>query len=293
MRKLTILMSTYNGQQYLDKQLKSIYNQRNIEDYDVSIIVRDDGSQDDTVRILESWSDRMNIIVYREKNVGARESFYWLIKNAPESDYYAFSDQDDIWKENKIEKALGMMQQKKTLYFSNVEYMDSDEHLLGKRLLKKDFSLSIERVFMCNPANGCTMIWDKALHQDFLRIPYDTFTMHDEFLCMVALVMGHVIYDPEASMFYRLHGLNVTQSNSLKKKFKIWRQIWFERKPYAIDERARMLLRYDVKEEMRPILNEICRYKKGINRFRIALKYNCEDRGISRSFKIRVLLGLA
>ena len=99
MRKLTILMSTYNGQQYLDKQLKSIYNQRNIEDYDVSIIVRDDGSQDDTVRILGSWSDRMNIIVYREKNVGARESFYWLIKNAPESDYYAFSDQDDIWKD--------------------------------------------------------------------------------------------------------------------------------------------------------------------------------------------------
>ena len=293
MKKITILMSTYNGQKYLEKQLNSIYDQKGLEDFEVQIVVRDDGSQDDTVQILESWSDRISIIIYRKNNVGARESFYWLIKNAPKSDYYAFCDQDDIWKNTKLSTALKALKAEKSLYFSNVDYIDGDDQNLGKKLLSDQFSLSLERVFMCNPANGCTMVWDHALHQDLLTIPYDTFTMHDEFLCIVALVKGSVVYDAKSSMSYRLHGMNVTQSNSLKKKYKIWKQIWFGRKPYAIDKRARMLLQYGVKDEVIPILLELGDYKKGMNRFQVIIKYHCEEAAINRSFKLRILLGLA
>ena len=164
---------------------------------------------------------------------------------------------------------------------------------IGKRLLSEDFSLSLERVFMCNPANGCTMIWDKELQKELLKIPYDTFTMHDEFLCIIALLLGTVIYDPNPSMYYRLHSLNVTQSNSIIKKFKIWKQIWFGRKPYSIDKRAKVLMTYPSENGRNTVLQEIGDYKKGLNRIKIMKKYKCEDVAIDRSFKIRVLLGLA
>ena len=94
-------------------------------------------------------------------------------------------------------------------------------------------------------------------------------------------------------MYYRLHNNNVTQSNSLLKKIKTTKEIWFERKPYSIDKRARTLLRYDINETYRALLLEISKYRKGFVRFKIAKKFKCESGPINRSFKIRILLGLA
>ena len=293
MQTVAILLSTYNGQRFLDRQLESIYKQKHLENFDIQIVVRDDGSQDDTLNILKKWSVRMNITIYDKKNIGARESFYWLIINAPKADYYALCDQDDIWKEDKLSIAIKSIKEERMLYFSNMEYIDSNGRKLGKRFLKEDFKLSLKRVFMCNPANGCTMVWNSELQKILKIIPYDTFSMHDEFISTIALTMGKVIYDSEVSMYYRVHNFNVTQSSNLYKKMRLWKEVWFDRKLYSIDKRASMLLHYDVKKEAIPVLVELSNYKKGINRLQIAMKYNCEVMSISRSFKMRVIFGLA
>lgn len=292
MKKLTILMSTYNGETFLDQQLKSIADQKGLDDYSVKLICRDDGSSDNTVSVLRSWSDRLDIEVVEGKNLGARMSFYDLLKNAGDSDYYAFCDQDDIWHEDKLSRALAALTSEKMLYFSNIEYVDGEGNKLGRNLLSDDFKFNLRRVLMCNPANGCAMVWDKAMQEVLMGIPYDTFTMHDEFLCTVALLFGKVIYDPNPSMNYRLHALNVTQSNSLKKKFKLWKSIWFGRKEFSLDKRAKMLLGYELKEEDLKIITDMSCYKRGFKRFKLVKDYSCEDRGIQRSFKMRMLLGL-
>lgn len=98
-----VLLSTYNGEKYLEEQLNSLIKQ---EDVELRILVRDDGSKDRTHEILDKWQKRGHINWYEGKNKGAAQSFMDLIYNAPEADYYAFCDQDDVWLPEKLKVAI-------------------------------------------------------------------------------------------------------------------------------------------------------------------------------------------
>lgn len=99
--KVVILMSTYNGEEYLESQIKSILNQTYKK---WQLYIRDDGSTDNTVNIIEKYcalDPRINF--YNENsrnNVGVVHSFMELLENV-EADYYMFSDQDDFWLKNR------------------------------------------------------------------------------------------------------------------------------------------------------------------------------------------------
>ena len=95
--KVLILLSVYNGQKYLQEQLNSLYNQRGV---DVSILIRDDGSSDHSIDIIRENQKDHDIKLIEGKNVGFAQSFWELVRNATEADYYAFCDQDDYWEEN-------------------------------------------------------------------------------------------------------------------------------------------------------------------------------------------------
>lgn len=87
--RIAILMSTYNGHKYLDKQLKSIAEQTLIKN--VTLYIRDDGSTDDTFGIISKWKSEIPIVLYKEKNAGPAMSFWNLLKKTEISaDYYAF-----------------------------------------------------------------------------------------------------------------------------------------------------------------------------------------------------------
>ena len=93
MSKILILMSTYNGEKYLREQIESIRNQTIKED--IEILVRDDGSKDGTLEILEEYAEIGTLQFIRGKNIGSAQSFHELLRIAPKYDYYAFADQDD------------------------------------------------------------------------------------------------------------------------------------------------------------------------------------------------------
>ena len=103
MDNICILISTYNGHLYLDEQLESLYQ---LEHSKIMIVIRDDGSDDQTQLIIEKWANILDISLTKGTNVGWRKSFMELIYNSPESDYYAFCDQDDIWLPNKLQVAI-------------------------------------------------------------------------------------------------------------------------------------------------------------------------------------------
>ena len=97
--KITVLMSTYNGEKYIREQIDSILQQSMPAD----IMIRDDGSSDGTVDIIEEYiSKGTPVELIKGENVGVIASFFELIKAAPEEDYYAFSDQDDYWYPEKV-----------------------------------------------------------------------------------------------------------------------------------------------------------------------------------------------
>ena len=91
MKKVQVLLSTYNGEKYLKEQLDSIIAQKGV---DVHILARDDGSKDDTIKILEGYE---NIDIIKGSNIGVCKSFFELINKSGEYDYYSFADQDDVW----------------------------------------------------------------------------------------------------------------------------------------------------------------------------------------------------
>ena len=96
-------MSTYNGQKYIRQQIDSILQQTNVE---VNLLVRDDGSKDDTIKILDEYKQEGKLTYYTGPNLGPQLSFLNLLNNCPKADYYAFADQDDYWEKDKLSTAV-------------------------------------------------------------------------------------------------------------------------------------------------------------------------------------------
>lgn len=212
---VAVLMSTYNGAQYLREQIESILRQK---DVNVELYVRDDGSTDETIAILKEYDIYINIHVDFAGNVGVVASFMDLLYNVPKRyEYYAFSDQDDFWLEEKIKVAIDKIKEKTSpcLYFSRKEYVD--EKL--QPLPLDDYKVrgtSIGFALMNSCASGCTMVFNRALHDKLClhRPEAQYMSMHDAWVYIVAAAIGEVIYDSDSYILYRQHGDNVSALGS-------------------------------------------------------------------------------
>ena len=211
MIKVSILLSTYNGEKFLREQLDSIIEQKGIE---WNVLIRDDGSNDGTVLILDEYSKRdKRFSYYVGENVGPAQSFMRLIENSPDANFYAFCDQDDVWDSDKLKVAVEILEKedecKPALYYSNLRIVD--EKLNFYRLShpvpyvqKNKYSALIE-----NMATGCTMVFNKkALEYAKGALP-SYCSMHDVWIYIICQMFGTVRYDFNAHMDYRQHGSNV------------------------------------------------------------------------------------
>lgn len=213
-----VLLSSYNGEKYISEQLDSLLSQtwNNLK-----ILIRDDGSCDKTVDILEKYRKKYpnKIDFVCEKNIGVIKSFFRLIEMSEESDYYFFCDQDDVWKKEKVEKAIEKIQileaknlNKNIGYCSNLKLVDSKLNLIGisfKRILKP----SLNDCFFENIITGCTYSCNKSLFllikQEIKKIDISKIIMHDYFFYFINMLYGELIYDKESYILYRQHESNV------------------------------------------------------------------------------------
>lgn len=187
-KKICVLMSTYNGSKYLREQIESIICQKNV---DVTIVVRDDGSKDDTLDIIKEYTKENEIrILNSDKNLGPGLSFMHLLYNSDESEYYAFADQDDIWKPEKLYVAVEMLEQQyePALYCSNqILYCDGIEKRLRYDM---DPNYSLANCICNNRISGCTMVFNKKLRDILLKYrPDDEIIksrMHDTWVMIIA-----------------------------------------------------------------------------------------------------------
>ncbi|MBR2239031.1 MAG: glycosyltransferase family 2 protein [Prevotella sp.] len=206
--KITVLMSTYNGEKYLTEQIESILNQRNV---DVNILVRDDGSIDGTTAILDNYSARSLLTWYQGANVGPARSFLDLLRKAPESEYYAFSDQDDYWNSEKMASAsskLKAMGDAPTLYIGQTQ--PADEQLRPLPIVAQQPLLTFGEALVHPYASGCTMVLNHALREVIVAHAPHNLYMHDWWVVLVATAIGaRIAFDPEPHMAYRQHAANV------------------------------------------------------------------------------------
>lgn len=223
-KKVIVLLSTYNGEKYVEAQIESILNQTypNIEIY-----IRDDGSKDHTKDVLKKYETNERVHIEYGENVGFIKNFFWLVKNSGEAEYYAYADQDDVWFPKKIEMAMEKLEEEKTgdipmLYFSNYDFYDGDLNFIAHNKVVQ-IKPSFQNALMdCMPLGFNTVFNKKTYEMMRANIP-ECSCGHDWWTYMVCAGMGKVVYDKRPTVKYRRHNNNVSAGGMSFLKFQVWR----------------------------------------------------------------------
>lgn len=213
---ISVALCTYNGSRYLEEQLKSIATQTRRPD---ELVIRDDVSTDDTVRMAERFAETAQFSVHVDrncKNLGSTRNFELAIEQC-QGDIIALSDQDDVWEPRKLERmeaefaadpGLGMV-------FSDALLTDEKLSPIGIRLWRETFrrrdqrefaaGRAIEVLLQYNVVTGATMAFRSGLKPAILPIPKLTEYIHDAWIALVASMSSRVKFIPEPLVKYRQH----------------------------------------------------------------------------------------
>lgn len=202
MCKVLVLLSTYNGEKYLQEQIDSILNQEGV---DIELLTRDDCSSDKSLEIL----NKNNINYYQGENLGPARSFLNLLKKAPQCDYYAFSDQDDIWDKDKLYSAVKMLSETgSNVYCGSLRAYNEINN--SNSVIHTTRYSDLECMFR-NAVAGCSMVFDNKVRDRVLEYNPNWIEMHDSWIVRICTYCKdiRIVFDRTPHMMYRLHGDNV------------------------------------------------------------------------------------
>lgn len=253
--KVDVLLATYNGETYIKEQIESILNQTY---QNIQIIISDDCSQDKTREILKEYekNDRIKVF-YQEKNLGYVKNFEFLLKQV-QSNLYMLSDQDDVWKKEKIEKTVEKLQKENAdLVFGDLEVVDENLNTihksynqymhLSRKIEKYGTDYRLQYIYNC--MTGCTMLSKKEYLNQILPLPTNSkYMIHDYWIGLILCLNGKVAYLKEPYIYYRQHGNNqvgVKKASHQCKKIEEIRKI-------SLDVKLGIFETYIQKEEIFP-----------------------------------------
>lgn len=217
MIKVAILLSTYNGQDYIEKQIQSIY----MQSYKgFHLYIRDDGSSEEFVSQLRVLKSQYDFTLLEGNNVGFAGSFMKLLAGVKDADLYAFADQDDIWLPDKLQTAVEWfekqnvqdMQSKPLLFHSAYHIIDKENKVVGRFYFSNkgyDFRRSITE----NHYSGFSMVINSKLREYMLKGNAEKIGYHDWWAAMIAQAFGVGHSDKKVTALHRTHGDNATIFN--------------------------------------------------------------------------------
>ena len=237
---VVILLATYNGEKYLREQIDSLLAQTH---KNMRILVRDDGSKDNTIEILTNYAAAHPAIfqINQGPNLGFVGNFLELIATAPAGAVaYFFCDQDDIWQPQKVASACQLMQtipQGPVMHFGRLSVVD--EALQPLCLSPHITRWSFGNALLESQVTGCTI----ALNQEAMKtlqsvrpLP-ERIVAHDWWAYLVISALGTLVYDEEPRILYRQHAQNSlgaarTRWQELKQRWMNYRNgRWLKRRP--------------------------------------------------------------
>ncbi|HEL2203279.1 TPA: glycosyltransferase family 2 protein [Streptococcus suis] len=283
--KVNILMSTYNGQQFLAEQIRSIQEQSYT---DWTLFIRDDGSSDRTREIIKDFVEqdqRIRFIdVETDENLGVIKSFHRLLK-CQKADYYFFSDQDDVWLPDKLEASLQESQiyppDQPLMVYMDLTVVNQDLHVMTESMIRSQShhanTLLVEELTENTVTGGVAMI-NHSLAE--LWSGTEDILMHDWYLALLASALGKLVFIDKPGELYRQHADNVLGARTLSKRFKKWIR------PHILfavywdliknsQKQARHLLQMPLSQSNRELIEAFVTImdKPMLERFRILRKY--------------------
>lgn len=228
---IDILLSTYNGERFLEEQLHSIFLQT-FKDW--KIIIRDDGSSDITLEIIKKWKNlypkKIIFLNDVEQRLGASKSFSKLLEFS-DSPYAMLCDQDDFWKSNKIEVSFEALKSAEDKYgyemplmvCSDLEVVDENLNILSKSFWKDrkdtpDILNDFEKLIAHSVVTGNTIMMNKSAV--LISTPIKTnFFLHDQWISIKVAKFGQIIFIKDCLIKYRQHNNNVLGSFKLNKTY--------------------------------------------------------------------------
>jgi glycosyltransferase involved in cell wall biosynthesis len=231
---ISVCIATYNGEKYIKKQIESILIQINEED---EIIISDDGSTDNTIKIINSFNDKRIKFKFnkRDQRTGITRIHYLISANfenalsEAKGDVVFLADQDDIWCNNKIEVMLSYLKYN-VLVISDYEVIDENDEVIDKPFFNRSHSSDKFFKNILNPSyHGCLIAFRKEVLDVALPFP-KKLILHDAWIGILASRIGSVIFISERLVRYRRHGLNSSFTTGSSKNsffFKIYYRIDF------------------------------------------------------------------
>ena len=219
---ISVCIATYNGERYIRQQIESIVCQLNVDD---EIIVSDDGSTDGTLDIVKGIGDKRIKIIEGPGRKSPILNFEYALK-ASKGDFIFLSDQDDVWKPDKVEICME--------WLKTYHCVVSDAEVTDNRLKPLYPSLyaimqvrqgRIYNTIWKNGYTGCCMAFRRDVVEASLPFPKDI-PMHDIWIGNVAAYKYNVIFIPDRLIHFRRHE-NTISCNGKGSKFTIWQQMKF------------------------------------------------------------------
>lgn len=230
---ILIMMTTYNGEEFLIQQIESIC-QQSYSNW--QLVVRDDGSSDQTLAILNAYAEkdaRIQVVQNQTDYHGAYPNFWGLVaycKQLKAYDYYMFADQDDVWDKDKLEVYMNFCSDKglnePLLVYGDMRIIDGDGQVTSNSLeanLGIAYTNAIS-TFFAHKVHGCNSFFNRCLFELALPLspeePEAKYISHDNYYTKFAALLGQVYYLPRPMMSYRRYGTNVTSQHAYDFKLK-------------------------------------------------------------------------
>ena len=208
---VTVVLCTFNGEKFLPEQLSSLASQTRRPD---RLVLRDDGSSDASVAIVEKWAHAEGIALQQimGPRLGPAHNFLVALQAASLADVYLFCDQDDVWREDKIERALQNVpwDQKSGPVLCATRLAVVDENLEPIRLSFLPKHLAFDSAVYESLLTGCTMAFNAKFRDTLIRMIPPAMVMHDWWCYLVATGVAGVTlrFDTEPLVLYRQHSNN-------------------------------------------------------------------------------------
>lgn len=279
--EIDILLATYNGEKYIDKQLRSLL----IQDWEadekepekkIKLIIRDDGSTDDTLKIIEKRleyyrakrNNPMEVIILEDKrHTGSPSVSFMKLLSVCKGDYVMFSDQDDMWYRRKTEATYRCMKQLEKKYGKDVPLLvHSDLALMDENDVKIANSFfeyqnmpkedKLNQLLIQNTVTGCTMMMNRAAVNMLKQAPVSEIVsemvlMYDHYIAIMVAATGHIAFIDEPLIRYRKHSSNTVGAHSAgsreeyKNRFEMGREKFLRDMDLSYRQAGFILRRYE------------------------------------------------